>query len=298
MLDCGCNCGGYLFWTKDLGAGRCFGFDARAQWIEQAEFLAKQRGPANADVRFAVASLDQVPALGLEPFEVTLFNGLLYHLANPIRGLEIAAGLTRELLIVSSAARPGLPDGLLRAGYESPEDSTSGIDRLKWTPTGPRVIFAILAWLGFRELRCTLWRPAHDLRFDRVQVIGARREGAFAGFDASHMQGAEEVVAIVRTTVPPRATVLVASGGDDAYLRIPGRQGRQFPDDAAHDRDRSLTRHLEDLRTDGAGYLVVPAISFDRIAREPGFESHLETRYAVVHRDARCVIWDLANPRA
>src|SRR3954470_23602341 len=34
LLDCGCNCGGYCFFAKELGAGRVYGFDARERWIE------------------------------------------------------------------------------------------------------------------------------------------------------------------------------------------------------------------------------------------------------------------------
>src|SRR4051812_20812391 len=35
VLDCGCNCGGYLFWARDLGAGACLGVDVREHWIAQ-----------------------------------------------------------------------------------------------------------------------------------------------------------------------------------------------------------------------------------------------------------------------
>ena len=43
FLDCACNCGGYSFWTKELGAGFCLGFDVREHWIRQAEFLLENR---------------------------------------------------------------------------------------------------------------------------------------------------------------------------------------------------------------------------------------------------------------
>ena len=48
VMDCACNCGAYLFWSKEHGAGECFGFDAREHWIEQARFLAEHRGQARA----------------------------------------------------------------------------------------------------------------------------------------------------------------------------------------------------------------------------------------------------------
>lgn len=46
VLDCGCNCGECLFWAKELGAGECFGFDAREHWINQGRFLA-EHSPAS-----------------------------------------------------------------------------------------------------------------------------------------------------------------------------------------------------------------------------------------------------------
>ena len=76
VLDCGCNSGGYAFWAKELGAGRCFGFDAREQWITQAQFLLEQRG--EEEMRFEVADLYSLPEL--ERFDVTVFSGLFYHL--------------------------------------------------------------------------------------------------------------------------------------------------------------------------------------------------------------------------
>src|SRR5436309_1828615 len=98
VLDCACNCGAYLFWAKELGAGECLGFDAREHWIEQARFLAKHRTGPGDDIRFEVCDLYDLPKLGLETFDVTLFNGIFYHLPDPVAGMKIAADLTRELL--------------------------------------------------------------------------------------------------------------------------------------------------------------------------------------------------------
>src|SRR5919206_1068489 len=48
VLDCACNCGGYLFWAKELGAGECFGFGVGEHWNEPARFLADHfQGPGN-----------------------------------------------------------------------------------------------------------------------------------------------------------------------------------------------------------------------------------------------------------
>src|SRR5688572_14220561 len=36
MLECGCIAGGHISAAVARGAGRCFGFDARRHWIDQA----------------------------------------------------------------------------------------------------------------------------------------------------------------------------------------------------------------------------------------------------------------------
>src|SRR6266540_1619249 len=80
VLDCGCNCGGYLFWAKELGGGRCFGFDARDHWIDQGRFLAAHRAEPSDGIRFETMDLYDLPDAELAPFDITIFNGLLYHL--------------------------------------------------------------------------------------------------------------------------------------------------------------------------------------------------------------------------
>src|SRR6185437_15533884 len=102
FLDCACNCGGYVFWAKELGAGRCFGFDVHDHWIKQARFLLEHRTGPRDDVRFEARDLYDLPKIHLEPFDVTLFKGIFYHLPDPITGLKIAADLTKELMIVGT----------------------------------------------------------------------------------------------------------------------------------------------------------------------------------------------------
>src|SRR6266496_814151 len=108
FLDCACNAGGYLFAAARLGAGRCFGFDVRDHWISQARFLAEQLPSKN--IEFATLDLASLPDRRLGTFDVTLFNGIFYHLPDPIAGLRIAADHTRELLVVNTATLPGAGD--------------------------------------------------------------------------------------------------------------------------------------------------------------------------------------------
>jgi len=181
VLDCACNCGAYLFWAKDLGAGRCRGIDAREHWIDQARFLQQHRVGANDDLEFEVRDLMELPSLGLEPFDITYFTGVLYHLADPIRGLQIAAELTTELLFVDTSTAWGRPDDGFVLNEEPVEPVMSGVHGLAWLPTGPHVIRRILAWAGFEHTHELLW-ITHEGVTGRLGMLAARRPELLAPF--------------------------------------------------------------------------------------------------------------------
>jgi hypothetical protein len=183
VLDCACNCGAHVFWAKELGAGRCYGSDVREHWINQARFLLEHRSGDTSDMRFEVRDLYDLPDLGFEPFEVTIFNGIFYHLPDPVRGLKIAADLTTELMFLDSATRSGHPDGFLSVGEESREIVMSGVYGLCWFPTGPEVMARILRWAGFREIRLYKWnrenKPGAGL--GRLGMLASKVPGQLDG---------------------------------------------------------------------------------------------------------------------
>lgn len=181
FLDCGCNAGGHIFAAAAMGAGRCFGFDARQHWIDQARFAARHL--PSADVTFATCALSDLPDLGLEPFDVTLFKGLLYHLPDPVAGLRIAADLTRELIVVNTSVLPR-PEKALMLSLESDSHILSGVDRLAWLPTGPEVVQDILAWCGFPHSRVDMdWLPPGPPGWRRIQLLASREPEVFADYD-------------------------------------------------------------------------------------------------------------------
>ena len=116
------------------------------------------------------------------------------------------------------------------------------------------------------------------------------------------------VAALPRTVaacVPPEATVLVVSRGDDGLLRLPGRHGQHFPQDASgayagHHPASSAdaVEHLEELRARGAGFLVVPATAFWWLDHYAGLAAHLEGSCELVLRDATCAVYRLPPARA
>ena len=180
FLDCACNSGGHSIEAVRHGAGRVFAFDARQHWVDQAEFLSRHCGAPDLTVRRC--ELKDLPALGLEPFDVTLFAGIFYHLPDPIAGLRIAADLTRELLIVNTAVRRGRGRALV-LNMESDTHVLSGVDRLAWLPTGPEVMKELLAWCGFRHSRIDLYWSSGPRGWKRLQMVAARDEKVLAAYD-------------------------------------------------------------------------------------------------------------------
>jgi SAM-dependent methyltransferase len=192
MLDCGCNAGGYLFEAKRLGAGRCFGFDVREHWLNQARFLAQHR-PSDG-VEFAQLDLLALRERNLEPFDVTLFFGLFYHLPDPVAGIRIAADLTRELLVLNTAAASKMKGHALTLNLESDTALMSGVHRLAWLPTSPQVLQEILHWCGFPHTRVHFVR--RYVRPPRIQVLAARDAQTFAHYDRLHGVPTEQPAAL------------------------------------------------------------------------------------------------------
>lgn len=184
VMDCSCNCGECLFWAKEIGAGRCFGSDVREHWINQGRFLLAHRDGPKDDISVEVRDLYDLPSLGLDPFDIGLFHGVFYHLPDPIHGLRIAAELTKELLVVTTATHHGQSDGYLKVGVEGTRQVLSGVYGLQWLPTGPETVTRILGWLGFPATRCTRYTPLVGTSGrGRLDLLAARDEQIFESFD-------------------------------------------------------------------------------------------------------------------
>jgi SAM-dependent methyltransferase len=111
----------------------------------------------------------------------------------------------------------------------------------------------------------------------------------------------QKIREVVRGKLPPEATVLVVSKGDEDLLQLEGRRGWHFPQQedgiyAGYYPADSATAiaHLEALRAKGADFLLFPSTALWWLDQYPEFRQHLESRYCVAARqDDRCVIFDL-----
>jgi hypothetical protein len=99
----------------------------------------------------------------------------------------------------------------------------------------------------------------------------------------------------VGATIPAGATVLVITRGDDALLQLNGCRALHFPQGedgswAGHhpaDSEEAIG-HLEDLRSGGASYLVVPPTYRWWLSYYDGLRRHLDDRYESLPCDEQC----------
>ena len=179
FLDCACNGGGYCFWSRERELERGVGFDVREHWIQQARLVQKHRTVFPTDrLEFHVQDLYDVPNQNYEPFDMTYFSGIFYHLPDPITGLKIAADLTTDVLILNTAMMldPNNPRGLTMA-RESRTKVMSGVHQLSWFPNGKESLRDILLWLGFKDLKVTMLNERKDNFRSRIEVVAARESG-------------------------------------------------------------------------------------------------------------------------
>jgi hypothetical protein len=109
----------------------------------------------------------------------------------------------------------------------------------------------------------------------------------------------------VHTALPPGATVVVVSKGDEELLELgEGRRGWHFPQNEEGvyagyypAGDYEAIAHLEELRDRGAGFLLFPQTALWWLEKYEGFGRHLDSCYRRVWEDEACIIYGLAERR-
>jgi hypothetical protein len=129
---------------------------------------------------------------------------------------------------------------------------------------------------------------------------GGTESGASASAQVSAVNYEQLVGAIrevVHRVVPLNATVLVVSRGDNQLLQLGPRRALHFPQEADgryagyHPADSdSAIALLENLRAQGADFLLLPSTAFWWLDYYEGFRQYLEQRYSVVEAGEHCWI--------
>jgi len=108
----------------------------------------------------------------------------------------------------------------------------------------------------------------------------------------------------VRISIPPDATVIVVSKGDEDLLKLDGRQGWHFPrtEDGRYagyypaDSVQAIA-HLERLRILGGEFLLFPKTALWWLDHYVEFRQYLESHYRIIAQEQdTCLIFELVEP--
>jgi GT2 family glycosyltransferase len=153
-----------------------------------------------------------------------------------------------------------------------------------------------------REIETEIYRLQYQL-----EALGRERDRGGNGdlFARSGDLGRQERLArirqIVKSTVLDEGPILVVSGGDAELVKLGMIEARHFPegDRATHivsspAGGTAAIEHLEEMRSNGAKFLVFPVTGLWWLDRYPEFRQYLEKNYeTVVNEDDACLIFAL-----
>ncbi|MBW3607444.1 MAG: TIGR04290 family methyltransferase [Actinobacteria bacterium] len=104
-LDIGCNAGFYTFELARRGA-HVLAIDIDEHYLRQARWAGGELGLADR-VELRRMGVYDLAALDVEPFDVVLFLGVLYHLRHPLLALDAVSALTAGTVVVQTLTMPG-----------------------------------------------------------------------------------------------------------------------------------------------------------------------------------------------
>jgi 2-polyprenyl-3-methyl-5-hydroxy-6-metoxy-1,4-benzoquinol methylase len=156
VVDVGCNAGAYCFAAAEMGAESVTGFDVHQHWLDQAEFIRSVRYSDYKNLHFRLAHATSF-LQEMTPVDVTLFKGVLYHLADPIHVLLELCKNTRDVLMLDTASSDAIPEQTWIPYRESMTHLMAGVDGLAWFPGGPAAVKPIFDYAGFKSTLVTNW---------------------------------------------------------------------------------------------------------------------------------------------
>jgi hypothetical protein len=121
-------------------------------------------------------------------------------------------------------------------------------------------------------------------------------------FYAAYQQLVHHIREVASDVVPEGSIVAVVSKGDKGLVELGnGRQGWHFPQNedgvylGYHPADSAgAISHLEELRGQGAGYLLFPGSALWWLDHYGEFRDHLDSHYRRVRDEKACIIFDLS----
>lgn len=145
LLDIGCADGYFSNVAASRGYKHVTGIDFREAHVERANLAKKLFGHSN--VEFRQGSVYDLTEEGVEPHDVVLFQGLLYHLANPVAAARQVRALTKKMAYYGSWTHGGVPGVRFSLQAES-SDYIQGNEDLSMVPT-QQGFYAAAVFVGF-----------------------------------------------------------------------------------------------------------------------------------------------------
>lgn len=111
------------------------------------------------------------------------------------------------------------------------------------------------------------------------------------------------IARVIRELVPKNARLAAVDKSDPTILHLCGRKGWHFPDwsvlpDGYPPDSGVAIKHLEQLRSRGADYMVFPSAAFWWLEFYQEFSRHLEEQYRCLWRDENCILYELRRPES
>jgi len=123
VLDIACNSG---FWSMQcalLGA-EVIGFDAREELIKQADLIKSIVGMDK--VEFRLLDFWDMSPQRLGTFDVVLNLGILYHLPDPIKALQLTKSMARQFILLDTDVYPS-KESIIKLRWEDPTDIRNAV---------------------------------------------------------------------------------------------------------------------------------------------------------------------------
>jgi tRNA (mo5U34)-methyltransferase len=155
VLDVGCNAGTFCVEAVRMGASYVLGIDVIPQYLEQAKLV---REILRLDFDLRELNAYDVDEKDVGTFDVTLLLGVVHHFRHPLLGLEKAARVTRDLLVLESAVvPPSRAGGQVSYGGPAHEirfiENGPGIEGLlNWFVPSLDCLKAFLDAVGFKKI--------------------------------------------------------------------------------------------------------------------------------------------------
>jgi 2-polyprenyl-3-methyl-5-hydroxy-6-metoxy-1,4-benzoquinol methylase len=147
LLDVACNDGWYGFQAAKDGA-YVTGIDGREDAIARACLIKQYYGIEN--IRYLVGNIEDAATLS-GTYDITLFYGILYHLADPIGVIGRLGKMTNRIIAVQTFIHALDRDPVLHLLRESPELPGKALSQLITTPT-QRAVVMMLRESGFNHV--------------------------------------------------------------------------------------------------------------------------------------------------